>query len=258
MPDMSAHAGDHAHHFLQRAELFDLAEHVAEGFQRDFAFAERFLLLLHLFLVELLMRLFDQGEHVAHAEDAAGHAVGMEFLEVIQVLAGADEFDRHAGDVLDAEGRAAAGVAIELGHDDAVELQRFVEGLGAVDGVLAGHGVDDEHDLVGLDALVDALELLHQFVVDVQAAGGIEDDDRDAFFPGLLHGVVADDDGVGGAALGIDGEPELFADDVQLVDGGGALQVGGHQHHAGGPAAGSCGPACRRWWFCRSPAGRRA
>ena len=214
---------------MQRAEFLDLAEHVAEGFEGDFAFAERLLLLLHLVLVELLVRFFDQRDDVAHAEDAAGHAVGVEFLEVVELLADADELDRHAGDVLDGERRAAAGVAVELGEDDAVELERLVERLGAVDGVLAGHGVDDEVDLVGLDALVDALELVHQFVVDVQPAGGVEDDDVDAFFPGFLHSVVADDDRVGGAALGIDSEAELFADDVELVDGGGALQVGGDE-----------------------------
>ena len=35
-----------------------------------------------LLLVELLLRLLDQREHVAHAEDPGGHAVGMERLEV--------------------------------------------------------------------------------------------------------------------------------------------------------------------------------
>ena len=70
----------------------------------------------------------------------------------------------------------AAGVAVELGHDHAVELQRFVERLGAVDGVLAGHAVDDQVHLLRLDPAVDLLELLHQLVVDVQPAGRVEND----------------------------------------------------------------------------------
>ena len=56
-----------------------------------------------------------------------------------------------AGDLLDRERGAAAGVAVELGEDDAVELQRLVEGLGHGDGVLTGHGVDDEERVVRLD-----------------------------------------------------------------------------------------------------------
>ena len=44
--------------------------------------------------------------------------------------------------------RAAAGIAVELGQDHAVEFQRFVERLGAVDRVLAGHAVDHQVDLV--------------------------------------------------------------------------------------------------------------
>ena len=76
---------------------------------------------------------------------------------------------------LDRQRGAAAGVAVELGHDHAVELQRLVERLGAVDGVLAGHRVDHQVDLVGTDAAVDHRELVHQLGVDVQPAGRVED-----------------------------------------------------------------------------------
>ena len=55
---------------------------------------------------------------------------GTELLEPVELLADADELDRHAGDLLDRQGRAAAGVAVELGQDDAVELERVVERLG--------------------------------------------------------------------------------------------------------------------------------
>ena len=51
----------------------------------------------------------------------------------------------------DGEGRAAAGVAVELGEDHAVDAQLLIEGLGHVDRVLAGHGVHHQEDLLGLD-----------------------------------------------------------------------------------------------------------
>ena len=37
-------------------------------------------------LVDLTLGLLDQGHHVAHAEDALGHAVGVEALEVTELL----------------------------------------------------------------------------------------------------------------------------------------------------------------------------
>jgi hypothetical protein len=51
--------------------------------------------------------------------------------------------------------------------------------LRGVDRVLARHRVDDEEDVVGLHELT-LLELAHQRVVDVQTAGGVEDEDVDA------------------------------------------------------------------------------
>ena len=65
----------------------------------------------------------------------------------LELLAGGDEHDRLAGDRLDRQRGAAAGVAVELGQDHAVEVRGLVELLGDVDRVLAGHRVDDEQDV---------------------------------------------------------------------------------------------------------------
>ena len=92
----------------------------------------------------------------------------------------------------DGQGRAAAGVAVHLGEDDAVEFEGVVERLGAVDGVLAGHGVADEVDLVGLDLRVDLLQLVHRHLGDVQPAGGVEDDGVEQVLLGVVDGVAAD------------------------------------------------------------------
>ena len=100
-------------------------------------------------LVELALGLLDQAHHVAHAEDPLRHAVGVEALELVELLAGGGEQDRLAGDGLHRQRRAAAGVAVELGHHDAVELHRLGELLGDVDRVLAGHRVDHEQHVRG-------------------------------------------------------------------------------------------------------------
>jgi hypothetical protein len=67
---------------------------------------------------------------------------GVEALEVAELLAGRREDDRLAGDRVDAQRGAAAGVAVELGHDHAVEVDGCAELLGDVDRVLTGHRVD--------------------------------------------------------------------------------------------------------------------
>jgi hypothetical protein len=61
------------------------------------------------------------------------------------------------------------------------------------------------------------------------SAGGVEDDDVAAVLFGEVDGVAADLHGVFVVALGIDGHVGLLAEGVQLVDGGGALQVGGDE-----------------------------
>ncbi len=46
---------------------------------------------LCLVLVDLLLHLLHQRQHVAHVEDAAGDAVGMEHIQAIRLFADADE-----------------------------------------------------------------------------------------------------------------------------------------------------------------------
>ncbi len=54
-------------------------------------------------------------------------------------------FSRH---LANRQGAAAAGVAVHLGHDDAVEVDALGERLDHVDDVLAGHGIDHHEDLI--------------------------------------------------------------------------------------------------------------
>ena len=151
----------------------------------------------------------------------------MELLEVGDLLAGGREGDGPADDLLDREGGAATGVAVELGEDHAVEGEGLVERLGDVDGVLAGHRVDDEERVVGLDGLGDLADLLHQLGVDGEAAGGVDDDDVAALVARFLDAAPGDGDGVGGLAE--HRHADLLAEDAELLDGGGALEVGADQ-----------------------------
>ena len=68
-------------------------------------------------------------------------------------------------------------VAVQLGQHDAGDVQRLVKGAGGVYRVLAGHGVDDEHDLGRLGGGLDVLQLVHELLVYVKAAGRVQKDE---------------------------------------------------------------------------------
>ena len=108
------------------------------------------------------------------AEDAAGEAFGIEWLESVHLLACAREFDGAFGDFTHRECGAAAGVAVELSEDDAGDLEGVVEVSGNANGLLAGGGVGDEEDLAGLKEGLEVLDFLDEGLVDLLAAGSIK------------------------------------------------------------------------------------
>ena len=149
-----ADRGEHLEDGLHAAHLFDLTELVAEVVEGEAVAGEGLLgELLGFAAVEVVFGALEEGGDVADAHDAGDDAVGVEGLEGVGLFAGAEELDGRAGDVADGEGSAAAGVAVHLGEDGAGDGEEIVEGLGGVDGVLAGHGVGDEEDLGGVEEL---------------------------------------------------------------------------------------------------------
>ena len=64
---------------------------VYEVIQRELAFEHAGCGLLSLVFFKGLFGLFDKREHVAHAEDSARHAVGVEKVELVKFFAGTRE-----------------------------------------------------------------------------------------------------------------------------------------------------------------------
>ena len=114
--------GHHGQHAADPAHLLDLRELGLEVGERELRLAQALLHLLGILGLRGLLGLLDQRDHIAHAEDALGHAIGMERLERVELLPHAGEHDRLAGDALDRERRTAACVAVELGEHHAVEV----------------------------------------------------------------------------------------------------------------------------------------
>ena len=175
------------------------------------------------------MRLLDERQHIAHAEDARRHAVGVEHLDVGQLFAYAAKLDRLARHRPDGQRRAAARVAVELGQHDAGDVHDLVELLRDVDRVLTGHRVDDQQDLGRIQGLFEPRDLVHQLFVDVKPAGGVDDDDVVVVLLRLFERALDD-------LLRID-LPHLehrnagvLADDLQLLDRRRTIDVARDEH----------------------------
>ena len=87
--DLTADAGEHAEqagHTLALRHPAHLTELPEEVLERELGLAQLRLHLGRLALVELVLRALDQRQHVAHAEDARREPVGVELLELVELL----------------------------------------------------------------------------------------------------------------------------------------------------------------------------
>ena len=162
------------------------------------------------------------------AGSGAAHPVRMERLDVLQLLADTGELDGLACDCADGKRRAASRVAVQLGQHHGIDVQPLVKALSGVHRVLTGHGVHDQHDLVGLDGGLDVFQLVHQRLVHMQTAGGVQKHHVMAVLTGVedgllrrLHRVLR--------SLFKHGNAQLFAADLQLLNGGGTVNVAGRK-----------------------------
>ncbi len=116
-----------------------------------------------------------------------------------------------------------------LRHHHSIELGRLGEGLGDADGVLPGHRVDDEEDVVRAGPLADLRQLGHQLLVDVETAGGVDDEHVAVLGLGLREGPLGDVYRIALGALLVDVGAGAPADGDELVDGRGPVDVAGRE-----------------------------
>lgn len=156
---------------------------------------------------------------------------GVEGLQVVRLLAEADEFDGQAEFLLDRHHHAAFARTVELGHDEAGERHGLVEFARLVQRVHAGAAVEHEQDFVrrpGQLLADDAMELeqfLHEVVLRVQAARRINEK---IIRLACLRGgdsVVRHGGGVRAVRAGDDFDLEACAPKFELFNGGGAKGV---------------------------------
>ena len=176
----------------------------------------------------MLLGALDQTQHIAHAQDALRESVRVELLQGVELFAGADVLDRHARHLAQRQRRATARVAVQLGQDDPAQRHVLPEAFGDPNRLLAGHRVGDQQGFVRRDFCLDGLELTHELLVDLQTAGGIDDDEAESRLLRVF------DRGLGKlrwllARLVEHRHVDLLAERLQLGDGSRPIRVGGDQ-----------------------------
>ena len=164
-------------------------------------------------------------------------AAAVEELEVVDLFADADVFDRQVQFAGDREHDAAFRGAVELGHDEAGDIDELRELAGLLHGVLAGGAVEHEQHFVRrfgnllLGDAHDLGQLLHQVALVVQAARRIDQHHVRALRYRRADRVEHHRGGIGTLPLADDRHSGAVGPDFELLVGSGAEGVGGGDHH---------------------------
>ena len=153
----------------------------------------------------------------------------MERFQGIGFLPHPHQLDRLAGDLPDRQCRATTGIAVGLGQDHACERQGFIEGLGRIGRILASHGIHHEQGLVGRNRLMDTTHFRHHGLVHMQPAGRVDDQHIEKLEPRLGQGRLGDFCGILVRGAGKKGGADLLGQSLQLLDGGGTIDIAAHQ-----------------------------
>ena len=149
----------------------------------------------------------------------------MECIQIFQIFTAPRELDRAAGDFADGERRTAPGIAIQFGQDDTGESKSIIEMFRHRDRLLTESGIRHQEDFAGAGHLLD----LHQFpdhgFIDLQPAGGVNDQIIRAGTAGFLQGVHGEHGNVLRGAVRIDRHTNRFRQNFQLIDGSRAVHV---------------------------------
>ena len=94
----------------------------------------------------------------------------MKHIKRIQLFAHADEFDRLAGDSAHRKRRTAARIAIHPGEDDTGKRHLLAKGFRDIHRILPSKRIDHQQRFRRRGNIRDCLHLVHQRLINVQAA----------------------------------------------------------------------------------------
>ena len=225
------HTGQLGDDGLQRTHLFYLTELLQKIVVIELILQNLLGCRLGFFFVQFALGIFNEGQHVAHAQNTACHSVRMEYFQVVQFFAHTHKLNGLAGNCPNGQRRTASGVTVQLGEDHTANGQQIVKGLCHVDGFLTGHRVNHQENLMGVYLFVDALQLVHQGFVNLQPAGGINDNDVMTVVFRITNGILTNLYRIVLALLK-HRHTCLRTHNLQLLDRSRTVNITGNQHRA--------------------------
>src|SRR5881296_817677 len=130
-------------------------------------------------------------------EEPVDHPLRVEAADVLVRLSEVDEHDRFPDRLRHRQRRAALRVRVDLREDNPIEADGLVKLLRLLDRIVAREGVADVQGQVRFRDALDLLHLVHQVLVRLHAARGVDQDDVPAARPRVLDRIEGDRRGIG-------------------------------------------------------------
>ena len=127
------------------------------------------------------------------------------------------------------EGSTTAGITIELGENNAVEVEAVVEFLSCVYGILTGHGVNHEEGFVWTEMILEIADLVHHLLINGKTSGCIDDYHIVAVGLSLLDSMVGDTEHILVLWLAVYRNTHLLTHYMELLDSCRTVNVAGHE-----------------------------
>ena len=153
----------------------------------------------------------------------------MEHVNGVHLLAGTYKLDWLGYHGTDTEGSTTAGITIELGENNAVEVEAVVKFLGCVYGILTGHGVNHEEGFVWTEMILEIADLVHHLLINGETSGCIDDYHIVAVGLSLLDGMVGDTEHILVLWLAVYRNTHLLTHYMELLDSCRTVNVAGHE-----------------------------
>ena len=153
----------------------------------------------------------------------------MEHIDGLHLLTRTYELNRLRHDGTNREGSTTTGITIEFGQYHTIEIQTIIELLSGIHGILTSHGIHHEERLIGIDCLLQRLNLIHHLLIDGQTTSGIHDHHIVGLGFRLLNGVVGNLHHILILWLGIDRNTYTLTHHLQLFDSSRTIDVTGHE-----------------------------
>src|SRR5437867_4893073 len=163
-------------------------------------------------------------------EEPVHHPFGFEPADVLVRLSQVDEHDRLSDRLGHRERGPSLRVRVDLREDDSVDADGVVKLLGLVARVVCRERVADVQDQVRLGDALDFLHLVHEVLVRLHPARGVNQDDVPTPRPRVFDGVEGNGSGIRSRTVLDQLEADRLRVFLELFDRPGSERIGRCDH----------------------------